>query len=73
MVCGFFAYKKIVGRTETRTRDSQDVPREDTISLRHLPRGSSKNCDLQFANVDRLMANYSIDMYSVGAYTLYIE
>ena len=39
----------------------QGVPREDTISLRHLPRRSNKNCDLPFANVDRLMANYSID------------
>ena len=34
---------------------------DDTISLRHLPRRSSKNCDLQFANNDRCKANYSID------------
>ena len=34
---------------------------DDTISLRHLPRQSSKNCDLQFANNDRFKANYSID------------
>ena len=34
---------------------------DDTISLRHLPRRSSKNCDLQFANNDRFKANYSID------------
>ena len=58
----FFAYKKLLGRTETRTRDSM-------YSLRHLPRRSSKNCDLQFANTDRqtdrhtdrLKENYSID------------
>ena len=29
--------------------------------MRHLPRRSSKNCDLQSANVDRLKANYGID------------
>ena len=35
----------------------------DMNSLRHLPRRSSKNCDLQFANCDRLKENYSIDEY----------
>ena len=34
---------------------------DDMISLRHLPRRSSKNCDLQFANTDRFKANYNID------------
>ena len=34
------------------------------IRLRHLPRRSSKNCDLQFANVDRLKANYSVDEHA---------
>ena len=34
---------------------------DDTVSLRHLPRRSSKNCDLQFANGDRFKANYSVD------------
>ena len=34
---------------------------DDTLSLRHLPRRSSKNCDLQFANSDRFKANYSVD------------
>ena len=34
---------------------------DDTISLIHLPRRSSKNCDLPFANNDRFKANYSID------------
>ena len=36
----------------------------DTKNLRHLPRRSSKNCDLQFANTDRQLdfkENYSID------------
>ena len=33
----------------------------DTNSLRHLPRRSSKNCDLEFANTDKLKENYSID------------
>ena len=64
----FLRIKKILGRTETLTRyrmcfqskrsvwDSnswQDVLSVDTNSLRHLPRRSSKNCDLQFANFDR--------------------
>ena len=36
---------------------------DDTISLRHLPRRSSKNCDLQlFGSNDRFKANYSIDI-----------
>ena len=34
---------------------------DDTISLRHLPRRSSKNCDLPFAKNDIFKANYSID------------
>ena len=34
---------------------------DDTVSLRHLPRRSSKNSDLQFANGDRFKANYSVD------------
>ena len=29
----------------------------DTNSLRHLPRRSSKNCDVQFANSDRFKKN----------------
>ena len=33
----------------------------DTNNLRHVPRRSSKNCDLEFANTDRLKENYSID------------
>ena len=36
---------------------------DDTISLRHIPRRSSKNCDPQFANNDRFKANYSIDSH----------
>ena len=39
----------------------QDVLSDDTNSLRHLPRRSSKNCDLQFVNFDRFKENYSID------------
>ena len=39
----------------------QDVPREDAISLRHLPRQSSKNCDLHFAKVHRLKTNYCVE------------
>ena len=35
---------------------------DDTVSMRHLPRRSSKNCDFPFANSDRFKANYSVDM-----------
>ena len=34
----------------------------DTDSLRYLPRRSSNNCDLQFANSERFKENYSIDL-----------
>ena len=64
----FFAYKKILGRTETRTRDRMYY--QYTNSLRHLPRRSSNNSDLQFANCDRqtygLEENYSIDYHVIG-------
>ena len=60
----FFAYNKLLGRNETR----HDVLSVDMNSLIHLPRRSSKNCDLQFANTDRqtyiLKENYSIDGYA---------
>ena len=39
----------------------QDVLSVDVNSLIHLPRRSSKNFDLQFANFDRFNENYSID------------
>ena len=35
---------------------------DDTNSLKHLPRRSSKTCDMQFADTDRFMENYSIDV-----------
>ena len=38
---------------------------DDTNSLRHLSRRSSKNCDLQFANTDRFKENYSIDKHNI--------
>ena len=55
-VC-FSRIKKMVSRTEMRTR-------VNTNSLRHLPRRSSKNSDLQFdRQTDILKENYSIDIY----------
>ena len=40
---------------------------DDTNSLRHLPRRSSKNCDLKFDNsTDRFKENYSIDVSHFG-------
>ena len=42
-----------------------------TNSLRHLPRRSSKNCQLQFANGDRFKENCSIDTMCVRDTSLY--
>ena len=59
----FFAYKKILGRTETRTRDRIWF---QTIRLVRdiFPGRSSKNSDLQFANGDRFKANYSVKKFT---------
>ena len=67
MVWGFFALKN--SRPNCDANSWQDVPREDTISLRHLPRRSSKNCDLQFANSDRLKANYCVNANTCSSIT----
>ena len=56
-VC-FSGIKNLLGRTDTQTRERIQVLSVDTNSLRHLPRQSSKNCDLQFANIFK--DNYSI-------------
>ena len=67
----FFAYKKNA-RPNWDANSWQDVLPDDTISLRHLPRRSIKNCDLQSANVDgqtdRFKANYSIDIHNIYIY-----
>ena len=62
--CVFFAYKKLLGRTgtETWTFDRMCFQTIRTVWDITLPRRSSKNCDLQFANFDRLKENYSIDI-----------
>ena len=52
----FSRIKKLLGLSEMRTRE-----RMYCQSIRHLPRRSSKNCDLQFDNSDRFKENYSID------------
>ena len=48
---------------------------DDTVSLRYLPRRSSKNYDLQIANGDRFKTNYSVDdpIISNSLYTLMIS
>ena len=48
----FFAYNENV-RPNWHANSWEDVLSDDTNSLRHLSRRSSKNCDLQFANTDR--------------------
>ena len=64
----------MLGRTETRTRE--DVLSVDTNSLRHLPRRPSKNCYLQFANIDRqtdrFKENYSIDTMACTCKYIYM-
>ena len=51
----------MLGRTDTRTRDRMyGLLSVDTNSLRHLPRRSSNNCDLQFDNLDRHTDNYIV-------------
>ena len=47
----------------------------DTDSLRHLPRRSSKNCDMQFANTDRQtdLENYSIDTCTAIWHTMCVR
>ena len=52
----FSAYKKNA-RPNWDANSWQDVQLVDTNSLRHLPRRSSKNCDLQFANCDIFKEN----------------
>ena len=42
----FFAYKKVLGRTEMQTLSRAEGMSVDTNSLRHLPRQSSNNCCL---------------------------
>ena len=59
----FFAYKTIA-RPSWDANSWEDVLSADMNSLRHFPRRSSKNCDLQFANSDRFKENYSIDIKS---------
>ncbi len=48
----FFAFNKIA-RANWDANSWQEVLSVDANSLRHLPRRSSKNWDLQFANTDR--------------------
>ncbi len=49
IVLGVFRVYKIY-RSNWDANSWQDVLSVDTNNLRHLPRRSSKNCDLQFAN-----------------------
>ena len=63
LVWVFFAYKKILGRTETRTRDRMYLGR--IRSVRDISRGDQARiatCRLQ-TPTDRLKANYSVDIY----------
>ena len=56
----FFAYTKILGRTETRTRDRMYC--QSIRTVRDISRDDRARSDLQFANTDRLKENYSIDI-----------
>ena len=56
LVWGFFAYKKILGRTEAWTRDRMYLER--IRSVRDISRGDRA----RIATCSRLMANYSVDL-----------
>ena len=62
IVYGCFSHiQKMLGRTETQTRDRmycQTIRTVRDISRDDRP---NKNCDLQFATTDRLKEIYSID------------
>ena len=65
LVWVFFAYKKILGRTETRTRDRMYLGR--IRSVRDISRGDRARiatCSLR-TPTDRLKANYSVHLYKV--------
>ena len=75
LVWGFFTYKKILGRTETRTRDRMYLGR--IRSVRDISRGDQARiatCSLR-TPTDRLKANYSVDesewLYMPGTYPVH--
>ena len=53
----FFAHQKLLGRTEIYANSLEEGLTVNVNSLRHLPRQSSKNCDIQFANADGIDFN----------------
>ena len=57
VLCVFFAYKKILGRTETRTRDRMCF---QSIDISRDNRARIATCSL-LTSTDRLKENYSID------------
>ena len=74
---GFSRIQKMLGRTETRTRDRmycQTIRTVRYISRDYRARiATSKNCDLRFANTDRLKENYSINLLYLATVSLLIN
>ena len=60
----FFAYKKLLGRTETRTRDRMYCQTIRTV--RYISRDDrARIATCTFANTNRFKENYSIDGFQV--------
>ena len=65
LVWGFFAYKKILCRTETRTRDRMYLGRIRSVrDISRDDRARIATCRLRMPT-DRVKANYSVD-YRIG-------
>ena len=63
LVWVFFAYKKIVGRTETRTRDRKYLGRiRSVLDISRDDRARIATCRLR-TSTDRLKTHYSVDDY----------
>ena len=62
--CSFFAYKKILGRTETRTRERKYLGRIRSVwDISRGDRAIIATCSLR-TSTDRLKEKYSIDCWS---------
>ena len=66
LVFFFFAYKKILGRTETRTRDRMYLGRIRSVrDISRDDRARIATCSLR-TPTDRFKANYSEDIFAIN-------
>ena len=69
----FFAYKKILGRTETRTRERKYLGRIRSVwDISRGDRARIATCSLR-TSPDRLKANYSIDVLTLFRCIVVVE